>query len=82
MRLSMIWKIMEIKEGFIRSRRITPSVIQSIILQIVRNSGLILRSPKSMAAPSLLSIDLGRLRIKNLAYVAGTPTTQTHKSRV
>ena len=73
---------MEIKEGFIRPQWITPSEIQSKILQIVRNSGLILRRPRSMAALSLLSIDLGRLRIKNLAYVAGTLTTQAYKSRV
>ena len=73
---------MEIKEGFIRPQWITPSEIQSKILQIVRNSGLILRRPRSMAALSLLSIDLGRLRIKNFAYVAGTLTTQAYKSRV
>ena len=66
-RLSMIRRIMEIKEGFIRPRWITPSEIQSIILQIIRNYGLILRRPRSMAVRSLLSINLGRLRIKSLA---------------
>ena len=78
----MIGRIMAIKESFIRPRWTTPSKIQSIILQIIRKPDLILRRSKSMAAPSLLSIDLGRLRIKSLAYVADTPTTHANKSRI